>query len=169
MPFRLSYIGLGLMLANAPSLFSGSPEVTNQGGPPVAKRIFTKAEIQSALLELGIPPNPKQSPTSCDIEDSTGAVVTKISPTQYPGGPFYWLHYNSGGVSSATVQFILKPMFTGSGQAGQVQFFTPNSNTNIATPFGIPFWFGNLNSGPWILVVHNSNDDTATCFFDVLQ
>jgi len=169
MTLPVRHIGLALILASAPLLFGGSPATTNTGGPPVARRNFTPAEIQSTLRSMGIFPNAKPSAVSCYVSDSTGTTVTTISPASYPGGPFYWLHYTSGGVVSTTVAFILKPMFTGSAQSGQVQVFAPNSDTNIETPFGIPFWGGDSTSGPWMLEVESNTGEKGTCNFTVSQ
>jgi hypothetical protein len=46
-----------LVLAGAPLLFGESPSGNvNQGGPPVEKHNFIKAEIESTLRALGITP-----------------------------------------------------------------------------------------------------------------
>ena len=148
-------------------LVGDSPSTQNTGGPAVEKRDLTQAEIDNTLRALGIFPNAADSPVTCDITDSTGAITTQVSPSQYAGGPFYWLHYNSNGVVADTVQFITVPTFTGSPLAAQTQSFSPHSNTSIETPFGVPFWGGNLTSGPWMLVVRNSNAQSATCTFTV--
>lgn len=169
MTLSLSCTTLILSLAGSTLLFAGSPadSTVNQGGPPIVKRNYTQQEIQQTLQAFGITPQ-TSSPISCYITDSTGLTVTQIAPSAYPSGPFYWMHYVSGGVSSAEVAFVVLPLFTGSPLVGPKQNFTPNSSTNIETPFGIPFWGSNLTSGPWMLVVQDSANQRASCMFTVM-
>jgi hypothetical protein len=155
-----------LSLAGASLAFGQSTSNTNQGGPPVAKRNYTPQEIQQVLKSYGVT-SQSSGPVSCFITDSTGATVTTISASNYAAGPFYWMNYESAGVTSTAVEFVAVPMFTGSPLPATRQNFAPNSDTNIETPFGIPYWGGNLTSGPWMLVVHNNSNQYGTCAFTV--
>jgi hypothetical protein len=163
MTLNLQRISLILSLAGSSLLFGAPPASTNnQGGPTVPKRNFTQAEIQQTLQSLGVTPA-TSGPISCYVSDSTGAVVTTISPSSYPAGPFYWMHYASAGVSSSTVSFMVLPAFTGSAMGAIRESFAPNSTTDIETPLAIPFWGGDLTSGTWIIVVANSSNQHAGC------
>ncbi|HEY6292843.1 MAG TPA: hypothetical protein VI455_14940 [Terriglobia bacterium] len=153
---------------SAAVLVGDSPANQNKGGPPVEKRNFTDAEIEGTLRALGVAPNSESSPITCDITDSSGGVTNQVTPAAYPGGPFYWLHYNSNGVSANQVQLTVAPLFSGSPLAAQTQVFSPYSDSSIETPFGIPFWGENLTSGPWVLVVRNDSNQSAACRFVVV-
>jgi len=168
MRLNVPRLSLFLLLAGSPLLFGDSPSTKNinQGGPAVEKRNFTNAEIEKTLRLLGADPA-TSGPISCFISDNNGSMVTQITATT-PGGPTYWFHYASAGVTSKSVQFEAVPLFTGSPLPDQKQLFLPNGSFDIETPFGIPFWGGNLTSGPWVLVVHNDSGQHATCNFTVV-
>ena len=156
-----------LSLAGATLAFGQSTSSnTNQGGPPVVKRNYTPQEVQQVLRSYGVTPQ-TSGPISCFLTNSTGTTVTTIDASNYPGGPFYWMRYESAGVISTTVEFVTVPMFTGSPLSATRQDFAPNSDTDIETPLGIPYWGSNLTSGPWMLVVHNNSGQYASCAFTV--
>ena len=66
--------------------------------------------------------------------------------------------------------FYVVPLFANSPLSVQAQAFKfvgPN-DTDITTPFGIPFWTPNITSGPWALVVVNNLGHSAICQFTVV-
>jgi hypothetical protein len=104
----------------------------------------------------------------CQIEDAFGNPVTTVSVLNQTGDPAYWLQYLSDGGLDQRVRFVVTPAFEGSPLAGQAQLFRPNDADNISTPFGIPFWGGNLTTGPWLLTVRNNRGGVAVCPFEVV-
>src|ERR1700722_9176914 len=157
------------LLASIPLLAGDAvgTDNVNQGGPPIAKRNFSEAEIQSALTALGITLASPSTVVRCDIENSQGGVTNTVTVAQFPGAPVYWLRYQPGSTFTRQVRFMVIPLFTGSPLAGQLQTFNPNSTAEVLAPFAIPFWGHGLVTGPWILVVQNDLGETVSSRFTV--
>ena len=51
---------------------------------------------------------------------------------------------------------------------GIKQEYQPESNTNILSPFAIPFWAGNATSGVWVVIVTNDQGNSAMSYFEVV-
>jgi hypothetical protein len=151
-----------LLLANA-SLIA---QKINTGGPKTERRPLTDAELNTILRQYGIDPNSEPGPVSCQIRDNTGTAVTKLTAMNV-GSSGYWLWY-SGGTVATEVVFVVLPLYSGSPMPIQAQVFLPHSDTEIVTPFGIPFWANNLTSGNWRLIVKNNLGQHAQCDFTVV-
>ena len=163
-------IGMIFLLATSIPLLAGDSagtEKANQGGPPIAKRDFSEAEIESTLRALGIAPGSASNAISCDVEDSHGNVTNTVQAANYPLAPVYWLRYQPGTTFTKNVRFVVSPLFSGSPLASQVQVFRPHSTFEVLTPFGIPFWQNGLTSGLWVLVVQNDSGQSASFRFTV--
>ena len=169
-------IGMIFLLATSIPLLAGDSAGTEkanfslsccQGGPPIAKRDFSEAEIESTLQALGIAPGSASNAISCDVEDSHGIVTNTVQAANYPLAPVYWLRYQPGTTFTKNVRFVVSPLFSGSPLASKVQVFRPHSTFEVLTPFGIPFWQNGLTSGPWVLVVQNDSGQSASFFFTV--
>jgi len=106
---------------------------------------------------------------SCTIVDDMGTDVEMISATDV-GDAAYFFRYDSGGQVSNRVIFVAIPASASSPLQAVVQQFglSPASDTGILTPFGIPFWGGDLTSGPWALIVFNDVGGSNFCLFDVV-
>jgi len=111
---------------------------------------------------------------SCGIENDTGGSVSAIRVESQDGANGQsWIQYNSGGAASRQVTIALLPF--GAGAATNplkfiFQSFEPaaSPSTNIVTPFGVPFWGGNLTSGQWLGYVANTAGDAPNfCLFTV--
>jgi hypothetical protein len=105
-------------------------------------------------------------PVTCEVQDQNGDEVTIVSASDY-GDFSYWLRYGSGG-DATRVEFNVRPQFPDSPLAGQTQVFVNTGIDNIRTPFGVPFWGGDLTSGPWVLRVSNNLGESAACRFRVV-
>jgi len=105
-------------------------------------------------------------PVTCEVQDSNGDEVRVVSASDY-GDLSYWLRYGAGEEATRVV-FNVRPLSPDSPLAGQTQVFVNTGIDNIRTPFGIPFWGGDLTSGPWALRVSNDVGQAATCRFEVV-
>lgn len=159
-------IGLALTTASALLLFMTPVRAEVNRSPIVTKQNYTPAQVQQVLAKYGVNPL-APSVVSCAVYDPTGATTTQVTPWNIGGGA-YSFEYFSGGVSSTQVDFIAIPLFSGSPNVNQLQTFAPGGDTDIETPFSIPFWGSDLTSGPWALVVVNSSGNSSVCYFDVL-
>ncbi len=112
-------------------------------------------------------PGPARGAVTCGVFDATGNQTTVVKASEL-GDAAYWLRYGSGGNNASQVTFTVRPQFAGSPLAGQAQVFTNTGFDSITTPFGIPFWGGDLTSGPWQLKVSNDLAQSATCSFQVV-
>ncbi len=158
-------LGLTLSTVSAMLLLTTAATAEVNSSPVVTKHNYTPAQIQQVLARFGVNPM-APSVSSCAVYDPTGATTTSVTPWNIGAGS-YSFEYFSGGVSSTQVDFIVIPLYSGSPLVNQVQTFSPNSSTNIETPFGIPFWGSDLTSGPWALIVDNKSGNSAVCYFDV--
>jgi hypothetical protein len=84
------------------------------------------------------------------------------------GDESYWFQYNSGGIQSRNVTILAVPVFDGSPLHGIKQEYQPDSNTNILSPFSVPFWAGNATSGVWVVIVTNDQGNSAMTYFEVV-
>lgn len=157
------------LLAGIPLLADDVPNANgaNQGGPAIAKRNLSEAEIQSTLQALGITPGSASTGIGCDIENLQGIVTNIVKRANYPLGPVYWLRYSPRKTMTKQVRLVVTPLFTGSPLSTQVQVYSPNSASDVLAPFAIPFWAQNLTVGPWLLVVQNDAGQTASFNFSV--
>ncbi len=169
--FTCAALALGLSAGSAFAGTNGYGEDTSAVvKKPISKvrlaaRLANIPGLSSAAIQSIVEP---QAPvSSCDVLDATGTPVSTISASNV-GDQSYWFRYNSGGASSTQVLFLAVPLFTGSPIDLIYQRFNPNGSTNIVTPFGVPYWGGDLTSGTWLHVsVANGDTSPNLCRFIV--
>ncbi|MEA3336835.1 MAG: hypothetical protein U9R25_13055 [Chloroflexota bacterium] len=136
----------------------------------VDQRMPSGADIERRISEV-VPAFDERAPSavSCDVRDSTGTSVTTI-PVSHVGDPSNWFYYGSGGAASNTVNFYAFPYSPPGVLTTLFQAFDVSATptTSIVTPFGIPFWGGDLTSGVWILVTYNDVGGGNYCVFNVV-
>jgi hypothetical protein len=121
--------------------------------------------------KVGKPKSKPSAPAApvCTIYDQVGGTpgqtVIQVSDTTER---MWWLQQTPSVVPEFQLKFVVK-LNSSSPLTKQVQKFEfPGGNFGpVITPFGIPFWGGNLTSGPAILKV---KDDYGNCtyFFTVI-
>lgn len=104
---------------------------------------------------------------SVDVIGGSGSRVSQVLAADM-GDESYWFQYSSNGIQSRNVTFLAVPVFDGSPLHGIKQEYQPESNTNILSPFSIPFWAGNATSGAWVVIVTNDQGQSAMSYFEVI-
>jgi hypothetical protein len=144
-------------------LATGAPGVLEKMGRKRVAELLKKVKIvqkAEAIPEI----------VGCDVQDSFGASVTTLNALSQSGDDSYWMRHNSGGAVAGRVIFVATPVVTGSPLAIVYHNYIlePPSSTSIVTPFGIPFWGGDLTSGRWAMITVNDVGGGQTCFFEVV-
>ncbi len=128
-----------------------------KGGP-----VFSEPQSGGALND-DLPP----ADIMCHILSPNAQPTNRVEIATFKDES-YWFYY-SGGVLAHQVSFIAFPLFAGAPLKAVNHGFelNPPSGTAITSPFGIPFWAGDLNCGPWALVCKNDMGQTDLFLFNV--
>ncbi|MGP8160714.1 MAG: hypothetical protein ACLQGJ_05760 [Candidatus Dormibacteria bacterium] len=106
---------------------------------------------------------PASSKATCAILNDVGTKVTSVAIDQLLGSDqVYWLQYEpKAGATSVT--FTVTPSSSSDPLRSITQKFTTVGGVN--TPFGIPYWGGDLTTGSYKLVGTDNAGGKATCKF----
>ncbi|HAW11900.1 MAG TPA: hypothetical protein DCX12_12800 [Chloroflexi bacterium] len=106
---------------------------------------------------------PASTATCAILNDSGTAVTTVTIDTQHGSDQVFWLRYEPASSAATKVTFTVTSASSSDPLATVTQKF--RSGGGIDTPFGIPYWGGNLTTGSYKLVASDNAGGHATCTF----
>jgi hypothetical protein len=105
---------------------------------------------------------PASKATCAILNDSRTPVTTVTIDTGTGSDQVYWLEYESNDAATS-VTFTVTSSSSSNPLASITQKF--RSGGGIQTPFGIPYWGGDLTTGSYKLVGSDNAGGRATCRF----